>query len=152
MKTIEELRARLAEIDAKLVEIHGLENLTQEDVDLVEELTAEADTVTGQISAKEKLEARIAANATSTRKTAPTKVDNSVKVGEERINLDPKGGFKNAGEFFMAVRSASNGDVDKRFRNTMFEKHGEDGGFLVPSEFISTINKKSVSLNQSLNL
>lgn len=142
MKTIEELRARLAEIDAKLVEIHGLENLTQEDVDLVEELTAEADTVTGQISAKEKLEARIAANATSTRKTAPTKVDNSVKVGEERINLDPKGGFKNAGEFFMAVRSASNGDVDKRFRNTMFEKHGEDGGFLVPSEFISTINKK----------
>lgn len=142
MKTIEELRSRLSEIDNELGVINGLETLTDEDVSSVNELTNEAEKIAGQIEAKEKLEARLSANTRSARKTAPTKVENNVKVGEDRVNLDPKGGFKNAGEFFMAVKSASNGDVDKRFRNTMFEKHGEDGGFLVPDEFISTVNRK----------
>jgi len=135
-KTIEEMRARLAEIVAKLGEYEGMENMGQEEIDSVNTLSEEYDTLKGNIEAKEKIAAMTADANKFERKVASTPVA-KVEVREQKNH-----GFKSGGEFFMAVKKAATGDLDKRFKNTHFEKYGEDGGFLVPEDFMSAINKK----------
>lgn len=71
--------------------------------------------------------------------------------GAPRSDLDPRGGFRHAGEFFAAVFSAGrpNGTRDERLRigaaPTTYgnEAAGADGGFLVPVEFSNRIREVS---------
>ncbi len=140
---LEQMRARVGEILAQLEKLSTIENFTNEDAEAVNELHGEYETLKKSIEAKEKLEAVQASASTSTRKVAPAPIARA-EVGVDRRTLDPKAGFTNAGDFYKAVKEASFGSVDNRLKiaNAAYEKFGEDGGFLVPSDFRSEIQKK----------
>lgn len=136
---LEQLKARLAEIMNKVQTFEGLDDLSTEQIEEVNAFQAEYVEIKAKIEAKEKIEAMKAASSTSTRKTSPAAAPAAVV---EASRTDKMGGFKSQGEFLMAVRNASQGKVDPRFNNTMFERSGEDGGFLVPDEMMSDVAKK----------
>ena len=139
MKTIEEMRARLGEITSELKALEGVENYTNEELEVISALSDEFETLTKTIEAKEKV-ASIANKATAStgRKVAPVAQRTEVIPSRKEKN----GGFESAGEFFMAVKSAAHNNIDPRFKNTMFERNGDEGGFLVPEDFMTEINKK----------
>jgi len=139
--TIEQIRARLAEIAASIEGIQaGAEGFTEEQQSEIEGLSSEFDTLNKQLETAEKVESMKArAVAPSGRKTTAAGV---VVPAPERTQKN--GGFENAGAFLMAVKKASQtGEIDKRFNAaTMKESVGEDGGFLVPEEISNAILKK----------
>lgn len=140
---LEALKARLAEIVAKLDEFNTVENFSDEDVDMINTLNAEYESVKKNIEAKEKVEAMRSSSNISARKVsaAPVEAKNPRISGGENY-VDRNGGFATAGEFLKAVASASAGTIDRRFQNTAFEKFGEDGAFLIPPDFRTDIQKK----------
>jgi len=138
MNTIEQMRERLKAIMAQLEVFAGLEQFSDEQLDELNALNDEAANLTKQIEAKEKLNAIQASANASGRKTPVAAGSFEVKATRKEKN----GGFENFGEFLTSVKNAAHGTVDKRFQNTMFEKNGEDGGFLVPEEMFSDIAKK----------
>lgn len=138
---LEQMKARLAAIVAKLKEFSALESFDDETVESINDLNGEFENLKKQIETKEKLEAMNASASTSTRKTAPE----AVRVEVMASRQDKMGGFKSFGEFLSSVKGEANGKKDKRFENTLFERNGEDGGFLVPEEMMTTITKKLTS-------
>lgn len=136
---LEQMKARLAEIVAELGEFNGLDSFTDADVESINALNEEFETLKKTIEAKEKVAAMTAAVTTSARKTAP---EAATRVEVIPSRTEKNGGFKNFGDFLNSVKKASSGDIDRRFQNTMFEKNGEDGGFLVPEEMLSDVTKK----------
>jgi HK97 family phage major capsid protein len=142
MKTIEEMKARLSAIVAKLEEYKALEQYDDESVEQINSLSEEFESLKKQIETKEKIEAMSAQASVSVRKVAPA--ENKVEVGTDRRTLDPKGGFSHAGEFFRAVAGAASGRIDKRLtiQGGHQEKVGEDGGFLIPADFRTEIQRK----------
>ena len=139
---LEQMRARVATILAQLEKLQGIENHSDEDVESINALSAEFDSLQAKIEAGEKLEAITAKASASTRKTSPA----TPAVEVQASRKEKLGGFNTAGEFIAAVRKAATGEVDKRFNNAMFEKNGmDDGGFLVPEEIGSDIQKKIAS-------
>jgi HK97 family phage major capsid protein len=143
---LEQMKARLAEIVAKLGEYNGLESFNDADVEAINGLNEEFETLKKQIEAKEKVAAMTAAASISTRKTSP---EAGTRVEVLPSKAEKNGGFKSFGEFLSSVKKAASGDIDKRFQNTMFEKNGEDGGFLVPEEMLTEVTKK-VQSDESL--
>lgn len=135
---LEQMRARLQEIVAKLQEFHSLETFSNEDVDSINELNSEFEGLKKNIEAKEKLEAMVAVASTPVRKTSsePVAAAPRIEVGAPRNN-----GFKSFGEFLSSVKKASGGEMDKRFVNTMSTGVDAEGGFLVPEEFMSDVTK-----------
>lgn len=148
--TIEQIRARLAEIAARLEGITAGEGgFTEEQVQEIDGLNAEFEGLNKQLETAEKVEAMKAkATASAGRKTpvaAPAPATPRIEVGEQRNARF--GGFNSSGEWLMAVkRAGQTGEVDKRFYGpqaaTAYEKIGEDGGFLVPEEISQSILKK----------
>jgi HK97 family phage major capsid protein len=137
---LEKMRARLEEIQAKLNEYKGVEDFTDEIVNEINSLNEEFEGLTKKIEAKEKLEATLGkADASKGRKTGNTP---KAKIEVTPSKKEKMGGFNNFGEFLSSVRNAARGDMDSRFKNTMFERQGEDGGFLVPEEMMTDITKK----------
>jgi HK97 family phage major capsid protein len=137
---LEKMRARLLEIQNKLAEYNVAEDFTSEDVEVIDSLNEEFETLTKKIEAKEKLNATVAkANSSAGRKTGEPK---ATRVEVTPSRQERNGGFKNFGEFLGSVRRASNGDMDRRFQATHFERSGEDGGFLVPEDMMGEIAKK----------
>lgn len=134
-----EMRNRLAAIIAQLDTFKGVENYSPEDVESINGLSEEFETLTAQITAAEKVEAMTAKSTTSARKTTPTAFEAAVVTPSRK---EKNGGFESMGEFLMAVKGNASGQVDKRFQNTYFEKNAEDGGLLVPEEMMSEISKK----------
>lgn len=137
----EQIRARLAEIAAKLESTQaGADGYTEEQITEIEALNSEFETLNSQLAAHEKVEAMKAkAAAPAPRATAPATP--RVEVG--RSATDRFGGFKSTGDFLMAVKAASSGKIDTKLMNSIgYEKNGEDGGFLVPEEMSSEIIKK----------
>ena len=139
MDKILEMKNRLAAIVAQLNEYKGKEDHTEEDVQEIEALSAEFETLSSKITAAEKLEAITAKTEASSRKVAPATPRVEVTKASQREEMM---GFSSPGEFFMAVKNASHGTLDKRFQNTHFERSGEDGGFLVPETMLTTVSKK----------
>lgn len=84
--------------------------------------------------------------------------DARIEVGADRSTLDPKGGFKSAGEFFKAVRGAALSQqtghaIDRRLQigaaapgagTYMNEGNGADGGYAIPPEFSNSIWRASL--------
>lgn len=145
--TIEQMRARLAEIAALLEGIEpGAEGYSAEQQTQVDELNAEFDSLNKQLETAEKVEAMKAkASSSAGRKTstsAPAAPAPRVEVSASR--QERFGGFNTAGEWLMAVKKAGQtGELDQRFKNAAaYEKVGEDGGFLVPEEISAAILKK----------
>ena len=139
--TMEQMKQRLAAIVAKLDEYKALASFSDEDVEQVNSLSEEFETLKKQIETAEKIEAISAKAQTSERRVSPLA---KIEVGEDRKSLDPKQGFTHAGEFFRAVAQASNGRMDKRLtlQAGMQEKVGEEGGFLIPADFRQEIQRK----------
>lgn len=140
MNELEKMRARLKDIVAKLEEYKAMTNFSDEDAESINALHEEFENLKKNIETAEKVEAMSAKASVSTRKT-----ETKVEVIQDRQTLDPKSGFTNHGEFFRAVAQASNGRVDKRLTihgAAMQEKIGEDGGYLIPSDFRQEIQKK----------
>jgi len=142
MNEIEKLKARLGEIVASL-ELMPTENFTDEQVASVNSLNDEFTNVKGKIEALEKMEAMKATASASAGRTvnpATPAPASGIKVVNR---FEKTGGFKNIGDFALAVKGFNAGNIDKRFSNsTAFEFAGEDGGFLIPEDFLSTIEKK----------
>lgn len=141
---LEQLKARLGEIEAKITEFQAMDGLTDEQVSEVEGLGEEFDKIQNQIKAQEKI-AAIAAKSTQSARVTASAPAPKVTVGQDRRILDPKAGFSHAGEFYTAVRKASLGKTDDRLliaNAAAKESSGEDGGFLIPTDFRSDIQKK----------
>lgn len=141
---LEQLRARLAEISAK-VDGFDLDNLTDEQIGELDGLHAEHEDIAKKISAQEKVESMKARSSQSTRKVAPTTASQQTRVEVGASKQDKFGGFNSAGEFFMGVRQAGLGNMPEQFKSVHYEKNGEDGGFLVPEEVRTEIQKKLAS-------
>lgn len=144
--TIEQIRARLADISALLATfVAGDEGYSQEQVEEINTLNEEFEGLTVQLETAEKVEAMKAkAVAPTGRKTVPAQVENKTQIQVGRnLATDRFGGFNSVGDYLMAVkRAGASGEVDKRFQNVAYEKNGEDGGFLVPEELSSAILEK----------
>lgn len=140
---LEQMKARLAAILAKLEEYKAVANYSAEDITNVNALSEEFEGLKAQIETQEKIEVMTAKAGESTRKVTPLAAVN-VDVGVNRQALDPSGGFKSQGEFFKAVANAASGRIDKRLtvQGAMQEKVGEEGGFLIPGDFRQEIQKK----------
>jgi len=136
---VEQMRARVGEILAKIEELNGIENLDKASLDQINALSSEFETLKAQIEAKEKLATMSASANAPVRKTASEPV---ARVEVQASRQEKLGGFKSVGEFLSAVKGEATGKKDKRFENTLFERNGEDGGFLVPEEMMTTITKK----------
>jgi len=137
----EQIRARLKEIAAELEKFQALEDPTEEQVNSIDALNVEFESLNKKLTVAEKAAANLAASQSSTRQSAPAPV-NTPTVEVRASRLERNGGFASFGEFAKAVKESAMGKRDPRFNNTMFEKIGEDGGFLVPEEMGEAINKK----------
>jgi HK97 family phage major capsid protein len=130
---LEQMRARLLAIANELKAFSGVANYTEEQINTVNALNTEAETLTKNIETSEKVEAMNAKFATSTRKTSS--VEPSLPV------VAAKTGFSSLGDFLVAVKKSSTGETDPRLRAEAKEAIGEDGGFLVPETLMSEIAK-----------
>lgn len=139
---LKEMRDRLAAIVAQLDTLKALENIGDDEAKQVDDLYNEFQSLSAKISTAEKLEAVAQASQVSARKVQPSTYE-KVQVTPSQVEMN--GGFKNGGEFLKSVRKAAYGEFDKRFQNAMFERNGEDGGFLVPEVISSEISKKQQS-------
>lgn len=147
MKTIEQIRARLAEISEELGGIQASENgYSQEQLDQINALNGEFEQLGEQLEAAEKVESMKAKATTTTGRKTQAGSPNPAPAGDVSVAASRQerlGGFKSAGDFLMAVKKAAQtGDLAPQFKNTAFEKVGEDGGFLVPEEISQSILKK----------
>ena len=129
------MKARLAEIVAKLEGFNAAVSFSDEDLTTINDLNDEFSSLKNQIEAREKIENMSKSASTSTRK-----VKND-QVQTPKAEVSSK--FKTVGEFFQSVRGAANGSVDKRLRaEGAMERSGEDGGFLIPTDFRKEIQTK----------
>ncbi len=141
--TPDQIRAAMGDISTKLESIvAGANGYTPEQLVEIKALNSEFEALEAQLEAAVQVEAMKAKTTASRgRQTqSPNPAPITVQVG--RDGKDRFGGFNSTGEFLQAVRRASGGDIDKRFQNTAYEKNGEDGGFLVPEEMSTEIQKK----------
>jgi HK97 family phage major capsid protein len=124
-------------------------DLTDEELDEVEALTAKIEAKAKQISARERVSA---ARQPVGRRSAPEPTMNAngdrvVGMPTNTRKLGAKGGFNSFGEFAIAVRkgiNAANPDQRLVAAATTFgnEGTGADGGFAVPQEFRTAIWQK----------
>lgn len=146
---IEQMRAKLAEIAAKLEGIEmGESGYTAEQQAEVDTLMAEFEQLSGQLGTAEKVEdMKAKAAASAGRKTvaaAPGAGNPALSVQVAATRAEKFGGFNTSGEWLMAVKNhARTGEMDSRLKAaTAKESVGEDGGFLVPEEMSAAILKK----------
>jgi HK97 family phage major capsid protein len=152
----ERLTALRAEVTALTDERDGIvaaadaagEDLTDEQLGEVEELTGKIEAKGKQIAARERV---TAGRASAGRRSAPEPTldanGNRVVSSVAPRNLGARGGFKSFGEFAMAVRVGVKGaNPDQRLLNVATtygnEGNGADGGFAVPQEFRTSIWQK----------
>lgn len=139
---IQAMRERLAAISAELDKFSGLETFTSEDMDSINALNEEYESLKNSIQAKEKIAAIKADTEVSNKKVTKDITNKNPKIEVIGSKKDKFFGFDNAGEYYKAVINQAKGRTDVRFNNTAFEKLGEDGGFLVDSDTRSEIAKK----------
>lgn len=167
MKTIEQLKARLAELHetGKAIQAKAdAENrdLSPEEITEAESITAEFESVEADISRRERLEAqetRLTASAgrvvppapinqgTEPESTAVVPRNGQAKPGNFRTLEDrQRWGFKTFGEFCSTVKDAALNPSawDQRLTNAAVTTYGSegvgaDGGFAVPPEWRSQI-------------
>jgi len=154
---VEELLKKLQAIQARLGVLSAQEDFAEGELEELEQLAEDATKIERQINAKKRSEEILAsANKGTGRQVAGSQAAPAPRVQVAESKDDLRHGFKSAGEFFKAVAIASNSNnmqVDdrlKKFQNvSALEKIGEDGGFLIPTDFRSEIMKK-ISGDESL--
>jgi HK97 family phage major capsid protein len=123
-------------------------DLTDEELATIEDNRVASERLTRQIAAREAVTAKPVGNGRRT----PAEPVNAQTGPTTRVNtrqiVDPRGGFRNFGEFALAVRASSRpgAQIDDKLANaaTTFgsEGVGADGGFVVPQEFRTSIWQK----------
>lgn len=137
---LEEMRNRVQAIVAKLTEFSSLENFSDEQLTEINALNDEFGGLEKQISAKETLKKMNASAAVSNRVVAPVVPAGQVTVTNR---TDKTMGFDSLGNFAKAVSNKAMGKVDQRFQNeAAYERFSEDGGVLVPTDFMTEIQEK----------
>lgn len=149
---LEKMKARLKEIVARVSELEAVDELTDEHVTELENLQAESNSLASRIKAKETIDSIKKQDSAPNRKAPEAKTQPTVEAKKNRLVDDPKLGFDNAGSFYKDVASARNGAVSETLRaaNGANEKIAEDGGFLVPPDFTTEIQKKIENGDESL--
>lgn len=158
MLTLKELRDRRAQVVQQGVAVvtgyqtEGREP-TESELGLLGELATERTSLEDQI---------VSAEDRQDLERGFTAVVGGIAVGADRATLDPTRGFANLGEFAIAVRGANpasgGAQFDERLRlgaaPTTFgsEAVGADGGFLVPTQFATTIWEHSLEEDAFLPL
>jgi len=143
MNELEKLRARLSAIVTELEVFDAIENFSDEQIGSINTLNEEFEGIRNRVEALEKIEAiRNHASASAGRQAAPAPKAPVPHV--QVINrFDKTMGFKNLGDFAMAVADKSRGKVDERFNNSVaYEMVSEDGGVLIPGDFLTEIQTK----------
>ncbi len=140
-------------------------DLTAEESTAIDKLIAQGETLEASITQEEKL-------ADMDRATASVPTANAVETNDRGVlqlkgdvtdqrTLDPKAGFANYGEFCQAVRSAAlnQGAIDERLTMNAAapttygnEGTGADGGFMVPTDFATTIKDHSLGTDSFLGM
>lgn len=140
----EQIRAAMGDITKKLEGIvAGDKGWTAEQLAEIKALNAEFKALDEQLDAAESMEAmQQRAAASAGRKTTPVSTNKETQVTITRNENERFGGFKNSGEFLVAVKKASSGQVHQILASPAYERDGEDGGFLVPEEIAAGIVKK----------
>jgi HK97 family phage major capsid protein len=136
---LEQMRARLGQIVAKLNEFQNLDSFEDETVTEINALNDEFVSLKKNIETKEKLEAMSASSNAPVRKTAS---EATTPVARIEVGAPKNNGFKSFGEFLASVKKAAGGEMDKRFTNTMTTSVDAEGGFLVPDEFMTDVTKR----------
>lgn len=159
---LEDLLKRMEEIQARVSALSAVAELSDEELTEMETLGEEASSLERKISALKRSEEILASSKQSSGRQVSaatnTNPGKAVRAEVSESKDDMKHGFKNAGEFFKAVATASisnNVKVDERlgrFANAAVEKIGEDGGFLIPPDFRSEIQKKIMGDESLLRL
>ena len=131
------MRARLAEIQARLGGFNANENFSAEDLTEINALNDEFENLNKQIEARVAIESINRVANTSTRQVAATATPTPSATPVKNTK------FQNSGEFFQAIRRAASNDVDTRLKaEGAFERTAEDGGFLIPTDFRTEIQNK----------
>lgn len=152
MTGIDELRARKQELIDACMDIENKalavdRDLSPEESEELDKLTAEASALDGRIARLEKL-AKLENSQSQGRRSEPgggvamTVRDGSrVTAGEPRIAKDPRWGCNNLGEFALRIKdNPADPDIRAASLSTYGnEGVGSDGGIAVPPEFKATI-------------
>lgn len=143
---LEQLKAHLASIVSKLETFATVENYTDSDLEEINKLNGDFENTKKQIEAKEKIENMKAAAAVSNRKTSAA-ASPAAPAPKAEVNnpADKTNGFVNYGDFLLAAKKSSGGEMDKRFQNVATTSVDAEGGFLVPDEFFSDVTKRMSS-------
>ena len=144
MDKIKALRDALAAKQAALAAFDNQTEFSAEENSSIETLSNEVEALVAQITSLERIaSAKAAVEAPVARKAAPALNDRADSVIVRPTQKELNGGFDNMGQLLKAVRGFVLGDAkDQRLNNIAFEKYGEDGGFLVPEQFLPGIQKK----------
>lgn len=152
--TLEQMKARIKAIRNEISGLKEKTDRTNEDVQKINELHNEFTELNASIQAEEALAAFDNFDNTVVPQTLPgqttTQTQATISEREERTF-----GFSNQAEFLQKVIKAGqtkNREVDERlfkYDNTASTKSGEDGAFLIPTEFIGNIKEK-VESDESL--
>lgn len=144
---LEALRKRLAEIVAQLDSFKDVETFSDEQIESINGLNEEYETICKNIEAAEKIAAMQSTAQTSQRQTQPEKPAqrSNIQVTHPK-NVEDNYGFESAGHYFMAIKDFAIGKVDQRLTKILdasqSEGVGADGGFLVPADMRQEIQKK----------
>lgn len=153
-KTIEEMEAELADLIAEAEAIYARvddgEDVSDDDLAKVEANRAAAETLKRRIAARRSIEAMQPERPAGRGRQTTPEIDNRGGRGvpAQPRSDNPRGGFRNFGEFAMAVRAGSmqGNQPDQRLLNAATtygnEGTGADGGFAVPPEFRREIWQK----------
>jgi len=172
MNTIEQLKARLAELQESAAALQAKadtekRDLSEDEQSQLDTIFADFEKTEADIARREKLAAQGEKLKKSTRRTTPEAVQNAEEEPEPargratpKVFVPPSNqsernrwGWKNMGDFANAVRLAHTGQgADPRLQNapTTYgsENVGADGGFAVPPEFRAEILQKVLGEDQ----
>jgi len=150
MDRIAELKARLAAIGVELGGFSAAAT-TPELLASMEALITESENISRELEALEKKEEILnRLKASQGRKTTPAPLGTPAAPAPAASAKDKFGGFESSGGFLMAVRAAAGGQIHENFKNVMYEKNAEDGGYLVPEDISNEIIKKLATDGESL--
>lgn len=138
---LEQMKARLAEIDEKLAAFEGISEFTDEQTTEINSLSDEAEKLCASIDTAEKIANRRTKISQPQRKVEAKQPQTEVEVKDKH---KATGGFESYGDLAIAVYNKDvHNEVDDRFKNsTLFESVGEDGGVTVPKEFMTEVQEK----------
>lgn len=150
---LEQMQARLGEIDTKLAEFDNLtEDQTTSEVQAeIEALGVEADDLLGKIEAKNKIEnlrTRMSAGQSKTKDLTASQKAKTVVAKELRVTNE-HGGFRSKQDFYKNVINFGKGEDVRQFTNEIFTTSSEKGAQMIPVDFVGGINQVMES-DQSL--